>query len=140
LGAIPPNFNVPLADGGVVDLHNEVKKHEYTLLFFWSSWCHKCEQETPEYKKLYNQYKSKGFEVIGISVDVSHSAWINAIAEKGTTWINSSMLNGWESPVAKGYRVHETPTLFLLNKNKEIVLKPESWFVVRDFLAKNLIR
>ncbi|NNE56438.1 MAG: TlpA family protein disulfide reductase, partial [Flavobacteriales bacterium] len=138
VGGMPPNFVIPTHTGGSLDLMNEVAKHDYTLLFFWSSWCHKCEQETPEYKKLYDQYKGKGFQVVGISVDMSQQAWIKAIEEKGTTWPNVSMLNGWNSPVAEGYRVHETPTLFLLNKNKEIVLKPERWFEVRDYLAKNL--
>lgn len=139
MGQVPPDFRLPFYDdSGYLNIHAEAKKHDYTLLFFWSSWCHKCEQETPEYKKLYDQYKSKGFQVIGISVDANKQAWVNAVKEKGTTWPNVSQLQAWDSPVADGYRVSATPTLFLLNKDLEIVLKPERWFQVRDYLTTNL--
>lgn len=139
LGQVPPDFALPFYDdSGSLRIHEEAKKHDYTLLFFWSSWCHKCEQETPEYKKLYDQYKSKGFQVIGISVDASKPAWVKAVNEKGTTWPNVSQLQAWDSPVADAYRVSATPTLFLLNKDLEIVLKPERWFQVRDYLQTNL--
>jgi peroxiredoxin len=139
LGQIPPDFTLPFYDdSGTLSIHAEAKKNDYTLLFFWSSWCHKCEQETPEYKKLYNQYKSQGFQVIGISVDASKPAWVKAVKDKGTTWPNVSQLQAWDSPVADAYRVSATPTLFLLNKDLEIVLKPERWFQVRDYLSQNL--
>lgn len=139
LGQVPPDFTLPFYDdSGSLRIHAEAKKHDYTLLFFWSSWCHKCEQETPEYIKLYNQYKDQGFEVIGISVDASKPAWVKAVKEKGSTWPNVSQLQAWDSPVADGYRVSATPTLFLLNKDLEIVLKPERWFQVRDYLSQNL--
>jgi len=139
IGQVPPDFTLPFYDdSGTLSIHAEAKKNDYTLLFFWSSWCHKCEQETPEYKKLYNQYKSQGFQVIGISVDASKPAWIKAVKDKGTTWPNVSQLQAWDSPVADAYRVSATPTLFLLNKDLEIVLKPERWFQVRDHLSQNL--
>jgi len=139
IGQVPPDFTLPFYDdSGTLSIHAEAKKNDYTLLFFWSSWCHKCEQETPEYKKLYNQYKSQGFQVIGISVDASKPAWIKAVKDKGTTWPNVSQLQAWDSPVADAYRVSATPTLFLLNKDLEIVLKPERWFQVRDYLSQNL--
>ena len=138
IGGNPPNFDIPYPDGSTLNLHREFASNEYTMLFFWSSWCHKCEQETPEYKKLYDAYKSKGFQIVGISVDNNRNAWLKGIEDKGTTWTNVSMLNGWNSPVADGYYVSETPTIFVVDKNMEIVLKPERWFEVQKFLQENL--
>jgi alkyl hydroperoxide reductase subunit AhpC len=88
---------------------------------------------------LHDQYKDAGFEVVGVSVDQDRNAWLNAIEQKGASnWPNVSQLDAWNSPVAKDYRVSQTPTLFLLNSKSEIVLKPERIFHVRDFLSKNL--
>jgi peroxiredoxin len=138
IGSVPPDFTIEKWDGGKVNLQSEVQKHEYTLVMFWSSWCHKCEQEIPTLKVLYDQYKAAGFGVIGVSVDSERSAWVRAVEEKGATWPNVSQLDAWNSPVAKDYRVSQTPTLFLLNSDREIVLKPERIFHIRDFLSKNL--
>jgi peroxiredoxin len=139
IGNVPPDFTIEKATGGTLNLQSEVKKHEYTLVMFWSSWCHKCEQEIPTLKVLHDQYKDAGFEVVGVSVDQDRNAWLNAIEQKGASnWPNVSQLDAWNSPVAKDYRVSQTPTLFLLNSKSEIVLKPERIFHVRDFLSKNL--
>ncbi|MCB0760011.1 MAG: AhpC/TSA family protein [Flavobacteriales bacterium] len=138
LNATPPDFTITSIDGKAINLESIVSKNKYTLVMFWSSWCHKCEQEIPVLKTVYDQYKSKGFEIIGVSVDTQRSAWVKASEEKGVVWPNVSQLNGWDSPVAKDYRVSSTPTLFLLNSEREIVLKPERIFNVRDYLNQNL--
>ena len=45
VGNTPPNFKIADPSGAIVNLSEEVAAHEYTLLMFWASWCHKCEQE-----------------------------------------------------------------------------------------------
>ncbi|MFM1932974.1 MAG: hypothetical protein RL226_2277 [Bacteroidota bacterium] len=138
LGKTPPNFVIEKVDGGTLNLYNEVVKNQYTLVMFWASWCHKCEQEIPVLKGVYDVYKSRGFQVIGVSVDNQRSQWEAAVNSNGLKWPNVSQLNAWNSPVAKDYRVTQTPTLFLLNKNKEIVLKPKRIFEVEAFLKANM--
>ena len=39
------------------------------VLNFWATWCGPCRQEIPILKRLYDEYKSKGVEIVGISVD-----------------------------------------------------------------------
>src|SRR5665647_984721 len=39
------------------------------LISFWATWCKPCQEELDEYQKLYNEYKSKGFQMLGISID-----------------------------------------------------------------------
>lgn len=138
VGKTPPDFTIPSLEGSPVNLYDTVEKNEYTLVMFWASWCHKCEQEIPDLAKVYSQYKSKGFEVIGVSVDLQRNAWVQAAADKNVPWTTVSQLNGWKSPVAKDYKTTQTPAYFLLDKNKEIVLKPKRSFEVRNFLVQNL--
>ena len=53
MGNTPPNFKIPDPSGKVIDLSKEVAAHEYTLVMFWASWCHKCEQEIPNLVPMY---------------------------------------------------------------------------------------
>lgn len=139
IGKTPPNFKIEKSTGGTLDLMTEVKKNEYTLLMFWASWCHKCEQEMPVLSQVHTAYKGRGFGVVGVSVDNSRQQWLAAIESKGAqNWPNVSQLMSWDSPVAKDYRITQTPTLFLLNKKGEIVLKPKRIFEVDNFLKQKL--
>ena len=138
LGKTPPNFNITRFNGGTLDLMKTCQQNEYTLLMFWASWCHKCEQEIPNIVPLYDQYKAKGFEVVGVSLDQQRSTWGAAIQNNGMTWPNVSQLKAWNSPVLSEYKVTATPTYFLLDKEGTIVLKPRRYYEVAQFLSSNL--
>lgn len=138
VGKVPPNLIAPTPDGKSLNLHKVAASNEYTLLFFWSSSCHKCEQEIPILKKTYAQYHNKGFEVMGVSMDLSKKYWVEAIEENQLPWLNGSELQQWFSQSARDFRVTKTPTLFLLDKNKNIVLKPKRIHEVDKFLKENL--
>ncbi|MEY3399231.1 MAG: hypothetical protein RL220_1825 [Bacteroidota bacterium] len=138
IGNVPPNINLRTIDGGTFDLYSTCGKNKYTLVFFWSSWCEHCKGEAPEFKALYDNYKSKGFEIIGVSVDTNKAAWEAAVQERGFTFPQVCGYKQWESPVAKDYKVTKTPTLFLLDKDKKIVLKPKSARETQAFLSQNL--
>ena len=43
------------------------------LLDFWATWCPPCRKEIPGFIELYDKYKSRGFVVIGVSMDDSVS-------------------------------------------------------------------
>lgn len=138
VGKTPPNFQIEKWDGGTLDLYETAKQNKYTLLMFWASWCHKCEQEMPNIGPMYAKHGYKGFEVIGISLDQVKATWDKAIADNGMTWPNVSQLQAWNSPVVADYKVTATPTYFLLNETGEIVLKPKRYFEVDKFLNENL--
>lgn len=138
LGKQPPGFRLKGHDNSTVDLYQIAAQNEYTLLMFWSSWCHKCEQEIPVLKGVYDSYKDRGFEVVGVSLDLDRGAWMGAINERQIPWPNVCEFLQYDAPVVKDYRVNATPTLFLIDKNLKIVMKPERIHEVRDFLSKNI--
>lgn len=138
VGKTPPNFVIPKFDGGTLDLMATCKENKYTLVMFWASWCHKCEQEIPHIGPLYATYNFKGFEVVSVSLDQQRSTWGKAIETNGMTWPNVSQLKAWDSPVVADYKVTATPTYFLLDKKGTIVLKPKRHFEVEKFLSENL--
>jgi thioredoxin-related protein len=76
--------------------------------------------------------------MIGVSVDNSQMAWENAVKERAFTFPQVCGFKQWESPVAKDYKVTQTPTLFILDKDKKIVLKPKSAREAQNWIAANL--
>lgn len=49
-------------------LSDHIVPGHYTLIDFWASWCPYCIKEIPEMKALYEEYKDKGFDIVGVAV------------------------------------------------------------------------
>lgn len=60
----------PLKSTGDLDDIKDKTKGKVVLYNFWATWCKPCVTEFPELVKLYNNYKSRGFELVFISLDM----------------------------------------------------------------------
>jgi len=100
-------------------------KGKYVLLDFWASWCAPCRRENPNVKEAYAKYKSKGFEVLGVSLDKEEAkaAWLKAIADDKLTWTQVSDLRSWNNEAAVLYSVKAIPTNFLIDPQGKIIAK-----------------
>ena len=96
----------------------------YYLIVFGASWCPKCNEELPELSKFYSEWKKKGVEVVFIALDDDRKSYEEFI--KPLDFPCYTDLQKWESPIAKDYYVFGTPTMFLLDKNLTILLRPNS--------------
>jgi len=98
---------------------------KYVLLDFWASWCGPCRAENPNVVKAYNEYRDKGFTVLGVSLDGASmkDKWIAAINHDGLVWTQISDLKGWENEAAKAYGVASIPQNFLIDPNGVIIAK-----------------
>ena len=77
----------------------------------------------PEVKKLYAKYKSKGLEILGVSLDESKEQWIRAISEYELPWLHASDIGGWNSSAARTYDVTSIPFTVLVDKEGKIIQK-----------------
>lgn len=62
-----PTFVLPDLDGKAWLLSEQ--RGKVVLVNYWATWCPPCRKETPDLVRLANAYKTKGLEVVGISLD-----------------------------------------------------------------------
>ena len=73
------DFTQTTPDGKKVSLSDF--KGKYVLIDFWASWCRPCRMENPNVVAAYNQFKDKGFTVLGVSMDSNRGPWLQAIEQ-----------------------------------------------------------
>jgi peroxiredoxin len=132
IGHSAPDFTIGTVDGKQVRLSDY--KGKYVMLDFWASWCVPCRQENPNVVRLYNQFKDKGFNILGISLDKEKAKWQKAIADDKLTWQHASDLKDFEGPTERLYQIEAIPSNFIIDPQGKIVAKN----IVGDDLQKFL--
>ncbi|MDU1903332.1 MAG: TlpA disulfide reductase family protein [Dysgonomonas sp.] len=124
--------------GKSIALSDYVKKNKVVLIDFWASWCGPCIKEMPNVVAAYKEFKSKGFEIVGISLDEEKAAWTKSLTDMNMTWPQMSDLKGWESALSAPYQVSSIPFTLLVDQNGNIIAENLRGQALHDTLRELL--
>jgi len=122
IGQAYTDFELPTPEGGSLKV-SDVHKGNVMLIDFWASWCAPCRRANPEVVAIYAQYNTKGFEILGVSLDRNAASWEKAIADDKLTWPQISDLKYWNSEGAELYGVPAIPHTVLIDREGTIIAK-----------------
>jgi peroxiredoxin len=123
-----------LRDSSLSEISFNTIKAEQILIIFYASWCPHCQLLLPDIYELYKNQIKKNVEVLAVSIDTSKTDWLRFIKTNNLNWINVSDLQGWDGKTASDYYLYATPTMFLVDKERKILLSSptltelKSWF------------
>lgn len=107
-----PQFTLEDKEGKEVSLSDF--RGKWVVLDFWGSWCRWCIAGIPEMKKAYDEYHSKGLEIIGIDCGDPKDVWISAVEKYELPWVNVYNPDDNKSLLAE-YYVKAFPTKILVD-------------------------
>ena len=135
-GSAAPDFTMADTSGKKISLSDF--KGKYVLVDFWASWCAPCRGENPNVVAAFQQYHSKNFTVLGVSLDEDKLAWLKAIKDDKLNWTQVSDLKGWANATVALYGYEGIPFNVLVDPSGRIIAKELRGEALQQKLAEVL--
>lgn len=130
-----PDFTLTNIENKKVSLSDF--KGKVVLLNFWATYCPPCRAEMPDFVALQDKYASKGFSVIGISVDDDWQEVLPSFVK--TMKINYPILIA-NMKVLKDYGdIYALPATFIIDREQKII-KSYTGMVTQDEIEPVILK
>ena len=96
---------------------------DYTLLYFYAYDCGHCKKSTPFLVDFYDKYKDKGVNVLAVCTKRDTTACWDYVKEKKMEGFYNGVDPNHRSGFKLKYDVRQTPKMYILNREKEILIK-----------------
>lgn len=116
-----PNISLPNVNAEKIELAS-LQGNPF-ILFFWSNQDVNQRLYNKELKDIYTKYKNQGLKIYQVCLDNDKTAWATAVKDQGLEWINVCDGLGTMSPVIGLYNITEVPTMFIFNKEGDLIAK-----------------
>jgi peroxiredoxin len=136
-------LNGPALDGGPINTAQY--RGKVLLVVYWATWSKLFTDDLPALRALYQQYKGKGFEVLGVCLDVpagtpqqQKAQLTGYVRQSNIPWPQIYEPGGLDSPPAVQYGIIALPTMILIDKDGEVVSRQSSVDDLKQQLPKLL--
>ena len=114
-----PPFKARWLDGKPFDVAAE--KGGVVLLNLWATWCGPCRFEIPDLARLHAEYASRGFKVIGVSLDEGGAAGVKTFVADQK--IQYPIVLDPDGKLATLLNTEVIPTSIVIDKSGNVVWK-----------------
>ena len=135
VGAIAPDYTGVTVDGKQYSLYSSQAKH--VIFVFWSTDCEYCHEYLVQIRK-HLDLKSD-FELVTFALADNQDEVTKTIKKKRLPGYHFYDDLRWDSKAFLDYHITSTPTVFVLDENKNIVCKPYDWHELKEWLKSNNI-
>lgn len=80
MDAAAPDFSLRTLEGERVSL--DELDGQVVLVNFWATWCPPCRLEMPGFQSVYDDYKDRGFAVVGLATDVGGAGLVETFVRE----------------------------------------------------------
>lgn len=124
-----PDFSLLDSKGRAVRL--STLRGKVVVINFWATWCGPCRAEIPGFLEVYNKYKSKGLEIIGISLD--DDGWESVAPFVKRFKIDYPVVLGDRDVVLNYGGITAIPTTFVVDRKGYVVSGRMGYFSKEHF-------
>ncbi len=124
VGYLAPDFALPSLDGKMVRL-SDLRGKKGVFINFWATWCPPCRLEMPTIEKVYQDYKSRGLEILAVSIDAGPKGAIESFMRE--LKLTFPVVLDPEMEVMRRYKFFALPSSVLIDKQGIVRFKEQGY-------------